>query len=165
MTQAIKTKHRLNDELYVYQDDRFFKVKVNKISAEPMNGKVLITYNCTDLNDTDNQITLYEEIKHLRPGTDDDSLMTSYTRIDLDERISEHDIADILGFGPQRIGSISGKVNFEWTILYGTNSVITIYDYKGHRWHVGSKNIDRKTLKTILTELFGKEHVNEWHPQ
>ena len=59
----------------------------------------------------------------------------------LDERLSENEITEMLGFGPTyRDNGEYSKTTVEWVVEID-GCPLTIYDYKGDRWHIGGHSI------------------------
>ena len=53
---------------------------------------------------------------------------------------------------PSIEGSIDGKVKYEWVVKIG-NQYLTVYDYKGDKWHIGGRLKDKKKAISLMKYL------------
>ena len=53
-------------------------------------------------------------------------------------------------FGPPVKYAHDGKVTYTWALRVG-DTIITIYDYKGDRWHIGGKT---GAVVSIMQDIF-----------
>ena len=91
----------------------------------------------------------------IKPGTRQDRIGTSFSRVYLNSKLSAYKISTILQINPFK--EDDDKVTLNWIIKVGTK-VITIYDYKGHRWHVGGNMTVQETLE-VLKQLFDEKDI------
>lgn len=69
------------------------------------------------------------------------------------------DISKVLGFKPN-CGGDGEKVEYEWKFRVGkTGPVISIYDYRGDRWHIGGNSADHVDA---LIPFFADGSINKW---
>ena len=91
----------------------------------------------------------------IQPGTERDAVGTGFSRIYLSKNLSPYTIAHILQIQPYKYSDC--KSEYTWILKIG-NQVITIYDYKGHRWHVGGSMSTKETIE-ILKQLFPEKDI------
>jgi len=58
----------------------------------------------------------------------------------LPETITVEQLTEVFG-PPEQDTDPYGKTKHEWVLQFDDGTVAAIYDYKGHRWHVGGLKV------------------------
>lgn len=83
-----------------------------------------------------------------RKGSPIDTAGTSLQGV-FDDSLSIDELTFALGIEPVRC--FEAKITVEWILKFDDGLIATIYDYKGHRWHVGghSKTAFTRVVKVL----------------